>query len=287
MIDLLVLAFLALRRRFFDEQGHPVPFQLRDKGSTQDDPLDEFLARDVFAGLGDVICRPAPGPLITPDMVLHRPLVNRPDDLTQIVGIEVKKIERSKGGGVARSSGLDFNTTPPCGRILVYDVDTAPLEIRGFYLFMCLEPDPRSWSRIIVSAFALVDGNVLNEDFDLYLSVTGERTKRVGLGTYGDGADRARPMLIFGNPLGIPELDRAATLVHSNGDLVDSSPELTLAHFLRRSVADGQNREFYCYRYVHDFPHGTSTTLIDPFQTPNRDTRTRPRGRFVLPIRIG
>ena len=111
VIDLLVLAFLALRRRFFDEHGHPVSFELRDKGSTQDDPLDEFLARDVFAGLNDVICRPAPGPLITPDMVLHRPLVNRLDDLTQIVGIEVKKIERSKGG--ASPGHRDWISTRP------------------------------------------------------------------------------------------------------------------------------------------------------------------------------
>ena len=59
---------------------------------------------------------------------------------------------------------------------------------------------------MVITAFALVDGNLLNEDFDLYLGVTGERTKRIGLGTFADGADRARPMLIFGNPLGIPQL---------------------------------------------------------------------------------
>lgn len=285
--DIPTLAFLALRRRFFDKRGEPLPFNLRNKGRTQDDPLDEYLANEVFAGLAGIACRPAPGPLITPDMVLHGPNVNRPDNLRQIVGIEVKKLERTERGGVARPSGLDFNTTPPCGRILVYDVDGLPVEIRGFYLFMCVEPIPKGPGRSIVSALALVDGNLLNEDFDLYLSIVGERTKRIGLGTYGDGADRTRPMLIFGNPLGIPELDRAATLVHSKRDLVDSSSGLSLTHLLRRSVIDGGHREFHCYRDVRDYLGGPITTLIDPFQTPARDTRTRPRGRFVLPFKIG
>lgn len=286
MNDLPTLAFLALRQRFFDDNGQPLPFELRDKGSTQDDPLDEFLAQDVLAELGEVVCRPAPGPLITPDIVLHRPNVDRSDDLNQIVGVEVKKIERTKGGGVARSSGLDFNTTPPCGRILVYDVETTPVEIRGFYLFMCLEPAPRGWNHMMVTALALVDGNVLNEDFDLYLSITGERTKRIGLGTYGDGADRARPMLIFGNPLGIPELDHAATLVHSTRNLADLSPELALVYSLRRSLSDYQHRDFCCYRDVRDIQWSAPTTLTDPFQTPVRDIRTRPRGRFILPFSI-
>ena len=285
--DIPTRAFLALRRRFFDKRGEPLPFSLRNKGRTQDDPLDEYLANEVFAGLAGIACRPAPGPLITPDMVLHGPNVNRPDNLRQIVGIEVKKLERTERGGVARPSGLDFNTTPPCGRILVYDVDGLPVEIRGFYLFMCVELISKGVGRSIVSALALVDGNLLNEDFDLYLSIVGERTKRIGLGTYGDGADRTRPMLIFGNPLGIPELDRAATLVHSNHDLVDSSSGLSLTHLLRRSVVDGSHREFYCYRDVRDYLGGPITTLIDPFQTPARDTRTRPRGRFVLPFKIG
>ena len=288
MMDLPVLAFRALRQRFFDDRGQPLPFELRDKLNTQDDPLDEYLAQEVLAGIDGVACRPAPGPLITPDMVLHRTNLDSPDDLTQMVGIEVKKLERTARGGVARSSGLDFNTTPPCGRILIYDVDRVPVQIHGFYLFVCLEPAPPAQSRCIVSAFALVDGNVLNEDFDLYMSVVGERAKRIGLGTYGDGADQTRPMLIFGNPLGIAELDRAATLVHPSASLTDSSPDLTLAHILRRSLEEGnQHREFHCYRDVRDFQTTAVTTLVDPFRTPERDTRTRPRGRFVLPFKLG
>lgn len=284
MTDLPALAFIALRKRFFDDEGTPIPFDLRDKLNTQDDPLDEFLAQRVLTELPDVTCCPAPGPLIAPDTVLHKPNVSRVDDLRQIVGIEVKKLERTAQGGVARASGLDYNTTPPCGRIRIYDAHGAPVPIRAFYLFICLEPAPTGWRRMIISTLALVDGNALNEDFDLYLGITGEREKRIGLGTFADGADRTRPMLIFGNPLGIREFDHAATLVHSDHALSDSSLELTKAYALRRSVSGGGYREFSCYRSASDFQGRPVTTLIDPFPTPTRDTRTRPRGRFTLPL---
>ena len=280
--DLPTLAFLMLRRTLFDDDGSPISFELRDKLNTQDDPLDRFLAEDVLSNLPGVICRPAPGPLISPDLVLHRPTVSRVDDLRQIVGIEVKKIERTTQGGVARASGLDYNTTPPCGRIRIYDEDDTPIDVRAFYLFICVEQASNGSSRFVISALALVDGNALNEDFDLYLEITGEREKRIGLGTFGDGADRRRPMLIFGNPLGIKELDHAVTLVHSGRNLADSHTDLAEAHVLSRSTGTSF-REFSCYRHIRDFK-GRATTLTDPFPTPDRDTRTRPRGRFTLPF---
>ena len=34
----------------------------------------------------------------------------------------------------------------------------------------------------------------LNQDFDLYLAIVGAREKQIGLGTYGDGVNRQRPM---------------------------------------------------------------------------------------------
>ena len=285
MTDLPTLAFLALRKRFFDEGGRSLSFDLRAKLNTQDDPLDEFLAQDVLAAVPGVSCCPAPGPLVAPDIVLHRSTVSRAEDLRQIVGVEVKKLERTAQGRVARATGLDYNTTPPCGRIRVYDEDVVPIHIRAFYLFVCLEPAPGDGSRMIVSALALVDGNVLNEDFDLYLAVTGEREKRIGLGTFADGADRTRPMLIFGNPLGIREFDHAATLVHSDHALADSSAKLKKAYVLKRSVGERGCREFPCYRTSSDLEGRSVTTLIDPFPKPARDTRTRPRGRFILSLR--
>lgn len=289
MIDLPALAFLRLRARFFDDRGRPVPFRLRDKRNTQDDPFDEFLAKGILADMPGVVCIPAPGPLITPDMVLCRSdmRIRRTDDTTEISGIEVKKLERTGRGPVARATGLDFNTTPPCGRIRVYDARSSPVDVRGFYLFVCLETSAEVGDRVILSSLALVDGNLLNEDFDLYLSVTGQRSKRIDLGTFSDGVDRNRPMLIFSNPLGIPELDYSATLVHSDPGLKESCRDLAEALVIRRRVpSSGETRVFTGYRHVLDAPTGPTRILDDPFPTPSRDKRTKPRGRFTLPFTL-
>lgn len=294
MTDLPTIAFLALRQRFFDGAGRPTPFRLRDKRNTQDDPFDEYLATDVLTNLDGISCAKATGPLITPDMVLYRPgacagaqLNQLANDIDRIVGIEVKKLERTGQGGVARSSGLDYNTTPPCGRVRVYDAAGAAVDIRGFYLFVCLERAPQDAEAVVLTALCLVDGNALNEDFELYLSITGEREKRVGLGTYRDGADRARPMLIFANPLGVREFDGVPTLIHPGEAVPQGEPEMQLAYRLRRSVSEDVARSFYCYRRRSDVPAGwTVAELVDPFPTPDRQPRTRPRGRFKLPFRL-
>lgn len=289
MSDLTVAAFQALRNRFFDQQGKPIPFALRSKLNTQDDPFDEFLATDVLTGLPGVQCVKATGPLITPDMALYRPdqikgleYGRLDNDLNRLVAIEVKKLERTSQGGVARASGLDFNTTPPCGRVRVYNRDERPITIRGFYLFVCLETTPGG---NILTALALVDGDLLNTDYDLYMSIVGEREKRINLGSYGDGADRARPMLIFSNPLGVSELDHAVTLVHPSGDLADGGSPLKKIHEIRRRTREGGANRFFAYRDKRDAPATAQATLLDdPFPTPEREAKTRPRGRFRLPI---
>ena len=286
--DLSVIAFLRLRERFFYASGKPRPFQLRDKRNTQDDPLDEFLSMKVFKGLAGVaVCAVARPLNHTGHGALQLRQEARPaDDLGQVLGIEVKKLDRvGKNKAVARASGLDFNTTPPCGKIRVYDRAEEPVEIRGFYLFVCVEPDKSSASnRSILSALALVDGNVLNEDFSLYQEITGKRKKRIGLGTFKDGADRMRPMLIFANPLGIPELDKAATLIHGDHTLCSSNSSLTEVYRLKRTVTKGEYRTFSCYRRAGDNPKQPPRELKDPFPLPDRNTQTQPRGRFILPF---
>lgn len=150
-----------------------------------------------------------------------------------------------------------------------------------------MECAPDDAQTVVLTALCLVDGNALNEDFELYLSITGERQKRIGLGTYGDGADRARPMLIFANPLGAREFDGLPILIHPDEDVPRKEPDLQLAYRLRRSVSEGTTRRFYCYRRRSDAPEGWSITqLVDPFPTPDREARTRPRGRFRLPFRV-
>ncbi len=292
MSDLVVETFVILRDHFFDEDGDPVPFELRDKRNTQDDPFDEYLSEVLSREFTDGRCIKSPGPLITPDLVLMRPDACEGTareelltDLSRIVGIEVKKLERTKIGKVARASGLDYNTTPPCGTVRVYDASRQPLDIPGFYLFACLEFVPNSNRSLIITGMVLCDGNVLNADFDYYLSIVGERKKEINLGTYGDGADRTRPMLIFSNPLGIPDLDHNVTLIHPGSGLEKSDSRIQQTHFLRRSLPSDGDRSFCCYRLKTDVPEGwTLTELVDPFPIPARDTRTQRRGRFVVPF---
>ena len=288
-----VEAFRSLRRAFFGQDGSPLSFELPPKGNSQDDPLDRFLAREVRTLIPELTVLEAPGPLTTPDLVAYRPssLGNNQGgaeilDSSTIVGIEVKKLERTRGGTVARSSGLDYNTTPPCGKVRVYDAAHQPVDIRGFYLFVCLEDgDGEGTSKL--TSLVLADGDLLNADFELYLRIVGERQKAIGLGTYGDGADRQRPMLIFANPLGAPELDRYVNLIHRSPLVESENEDLRKVYEIRRTVKAGLAEAFSCYRFHRDTPDGTECELlVDPFPTPERDARTRPRGKFVLPFQL-
>lgn len=278
---------------FFNNDGTPKSFALRPKNNTQDDPFDEYLAINVLNKIPNVICKKAPGPLITPDLVLFKHEFNeniRANDLldiTKILSIEVKKLQRTCQGNVARASGLDYNTTPPCGTVRVYDANGKTLDIRSFYLFVCLEASGDVPGQNQITALALVDGNTLNEDFNFYLSIVGARTKKINLGSYGDGADRERPMLIFPNPLGAEELDHKISLVHPEDDLEGKIKDLRLIYIIQRTSTSGKLHHFYCYRHYSDVPANWSAcTISDPFPTPKRDAKTQPRGCFRLPFRV-
>jgi hypothetical protein len=288
--DLIVEVFILLRNTFFDDSGHPVPFALREKRNTQDDPLDEYIANVLTQGLMDAVCQKSPGPLISPDLTIYRSdLCNEVPrevlkvDTSRIVAIEVKKLERTKGK-IARATGLDYNTTPPCGIVRIYDVEDIPLDIRGFYLFVAQEKLAKQ-DNYILSALALCDGNILNEDFDFYLSITGQRSKDIGLGTYGDGLNRMRPMLVFANPLGASALDHAATLVNQPEVSVDH--RLRLVYRIRRKVDPTRHQEFFAYRKASDVrPNWQVEMLDDPFPQPKRRVEvTQSRGKFTLSIK--
>ncbi len=125
--ELPVEVFQALRSGFFQAGGTPKIYKIRDKKNTQDDPIDEYIHSILSTKLApNITTTKSSGPLINPDMVIYRPkscdFVSRTilvSDSTRIFGFEVKKIERQPSGSVARSSGLDYNTTPPCGTMRV------------------------------------------------------------------------------------------------------------------------------------------------------------------------
>jgi hypothetical protein len=288
---LTIGSFLILRDSFFGKGAKPRSFRLRDKRNTQDDPLDEYINKLLSDHLpGDVDCLKAPGPLITPDLVILRPeackgaaRVTLSSNLTHILAIEVKKLERTQSGTVARPSGMDYNTTPPCGTVRVYDSAGAALDIRGFYLFVCQETAPNQPGKYQLTALVLCDGNLLNEDFNYYLSIVGERVKEIGLGTYGNGANRTRPMLIFSNPLSSLQFDHGVTLIHSRDNLERDVSQLKQVGIIKRTTQQGGTNTFYCYRIADDVPEAhRQFELLDPFPLPARTEKTQPRGRFRL-----
>jgi hypothetical protein len=273
-----------------DSDGTPVRFELRQKRNTQDDPLDEYLHGVLREGLPGCMVQRAAGPLISPDMVIARkpwaePMKHGGEllDASRIIGLEVKKIERQRGGRVSRPSGVDYNSTPPCQRVRVYALNGDPLDIPGFYLFACLEPVEQA---VVVTAFVLCVGSALNQDFEYYQTVVGRREKAIGLGTYGDGADRLRPMIIFANPLGFSSLDRAATLVHERADLESQFSELRFVGAIRRQPKDAEADAFVfpCYRMASDVAsNSVPFDVTEPFPTPmHRQVRTTRRGMFRI-----
>lgn len=183
---------------------------------------------------------------------------------------------------------MDYNTTPPCGTVRVYDSSGVALDIRGFYLFVCQEAVRNQSGKYQLSALVLCDGNLLNEDFNYYLSIVGERTKEIGLGTYGNGANRTRPMLIFSNPLSAPQLDHNVSLIHSRNDLERYIPQLRQVGIIKRTMQRGDIKMFYCYRLADDIPKDhRQFELLDPFPLPARTEKTQPRGRFRLNFKPG
>ena len=297
LTDLSVDTFLALRNRFFKAGTASRPYPLRDKLNTQDDPLDEYICQVLRTDLRDGIeVARASGPLITPDMAVYRSDLcdhaHRDElraDSTRILGLEIKKLERQGSGNIARASGMDYNTTPPCGTVRVYDNAGDILDVKGFYLFVCQEALQAKQRTYQLTALTLCDGNLLNEDFDYYASIIGPRSKEIGLGTYGDGANRIRPMIIFSNPLGASFLDRRSTLIHARDDLEANHPALRYVGAIERTVegeTDPGIRVFHCYRDHRDVPRGSELFRIrDPFPSPRRTEKTVARGRFVIDVR--
>jgi hypothetical protein len=293
-IDLAAAAFVVLREQLFDPDGEPIPFGLRDKRNTQDDPFDEWIVRQLAQGMpSEIKVATAAGPLISPDMVVAAPrgvreIREHRDDLgtTEAVGIEVKKLDRARSGLIARPSGIDYNTTPPSRTIsVVYEGEA--IELPGFYLFACLEP-ASGRRRYRVSALALSDGGVLNEDVDLYRARTGIRKKEIGLGSFGDGLDRQRPMLVFANPLGWSRLDRAATLIHRRPDLA-SEPGLVKLGTIERTNPERPSQApspYTAYRYAPDVAGDRRPfEERDPFPSVrSRSEDTQARGRFHLEL---
>src|SRR5581483_1979213 len=302
--DLAAASFVALRRSLADAHGTPRAFTLRPKASTQDDPFDVYLSERLEEAFPGRVQR-APGPLISPDIVVVAPAFDpgaaTAVDTTEACGLEVKRFVKL----ASRSTGMDFNTTPPSGTISVYSSDYQKIEIPGFYAFAVVEPVDGT---NVVSTLALVDGDAINSDKALYDLAVSRRTKEIDLGSYGDGMNRQRPMYVFPTPLSWEWLGGKMALVHRRPD-VATDGLVQVAKILRKVPAtspepsgagkDGltevtsgvvpavSSRAFYCY-VLEDDAHrfefdGEVVTYTDPFRVPKRRVQeTSQRGRFIL-----
>lgn len=288
--DLPAAIFVVLAAALFNGDGVPVPFGLADKRNTQDDPLDQYITQILNDELPDqLFVIPSAKKLVSPDIVVARPeeyqlLRAGGTDLDQraIVGVEVKKLERDARGNAARASGLDYNSTPPSESIKVIAEDrSSELWIPAQYLFIVLDAvgHPGTYQ---VSTLALVTGAALNRDISLYERAVGIRRKSIGLGTYGDGADRQRPMFVFGNPLGWPWLAGAPTLIHDRDDLAAEQQITRVGSMVRSVQGSSSDERFYCYR-PSELAGREIDEVRDPFPSPTkRKVETSPRGRFVI-----
>jgi len=278
--DISLAIFKLLRATFFDKNLRPVPFSLRPKAYVQSDPLDEYIFELLKSNLPYQCSKGSP--LVSPDMVIYEKNISLKDNLniSKILGIEVKKLMRTNRM-IARQSGLDYNSTPPCGKIRVYLQNNSAIDIRSFYIFVCQE---QIEDRYILSSLVICDGNSINMDFDLYLKAVETRGKLIDLGTYADGMNRVRPMFVFPNPLGLNELDHAVSLIHENENLDQIDPDLKKIYKLNRNT-QGKTNQFSIYRLKDDVSPDTFIEEINGYKVPyNRRTETQSRGKFKLPF---
>ena len=290
MENLAIESFNVLHSLFLDSNGIPIKFSLRDKSNTQDDPFDEYIASSINDKLQSkgIKCQKSSGPLISPDMAVFKvdldisnPAIE--NNVNELIGIEVKKLERSKNGKIARPTGMDYNSTPPCGKIKIFTQDNQPIVIKGYYLFACLEND--KIGNGYVNTLCLCDGSIINDDFSLYSQITGSREKGINIGTYGDGANRNRPMLIFANPLGADILDKKFTLI-SGIDLGETYGNMRMVWRFIRTDIKSKEHTFYVYMDSSDVDVEKPITEIkEPFPIPQKRVKeTQGRGKFRLEL---
>lgn len=301
-MDLLAAAFVSLASAFFDHSsGKAVPRELEPlppKRETQDDPFDvrvgDILAADLPGIRGAATSvRRARGPLISPDLVLidetgagaraRGPIDDAAPPVAWAAGVEVKKLQPS-ATGIGRASGMDYNSTPPTPVCRIGVAGTiGTLAVPATYTFAIL--DARA-ERPQVSGLVMCVGSVLDASDEEYLRAIGSRTKLIGLGSYGDGMDRVRPMFVYPNPLSASDFAECATLVSERSDLDTEYPQLAALGTLRRTLRDdGGQVEFTYYTMAADAATRAGGDLLDPFRAvANRSESTAARGRFVLEL---
>ena len=289
--DLAVEAFKVLRAKFLNASREPIAYVRPLKGGTQGDPLDTLISSMLAASIPDAACVKS-GNNTSPDIALFRAdlcngvaAVSLEDACERIIAIEVKKLKRDASGAISRDTGSDFNSTPPCGKVRVYDRRKRPFDVRGFHLFIDEAEDETDGAITYrIGTILLCDGNVLNDDFEYYKSFLTPLSKAEKQGSYGDGAVRQRRMAIFPNPLSCASFTGRAVLIHRSPDLTTANPDLVKTHILRRTRPGGGLVEFSCYQFKLDVVSPVTVEILtDPFSRAKKP-RDGTRGKFKLEL---
>ena len=114
----------------------------------------------------------------------------------------------------------------------------------------------------------MIHGDFINSDFELYKEAIGVRTKKIDLGSYGDGMDRQRPMFVFPNPLNIPGIRGERSTLISKEEY--GTKDLGKVAELNRLNGE----KFFAYQTVRQ--------LTGPFTSVNRSTETRKRSKLKI-----
>ncbi|EOG5906722.1 hypothetical protein ACLF2M_003311 [Vibrio vulnificus] len=169
-----------------------IPVDLRAPslvGTTQDDPFDN-LVLDTIADAFPEWEVVSAGKLTTPDVVIrHREYTD------VIVGLEVKKLIQKANGADSRGLTIDYNSCLPCGQMEI-KVGKNVVAIPVYYFFALLSNDSTS-----IKTLAIIDGDFINNDFELHKHAKLANQSAYGHGSYGEGSVRNRAMYTYANPL--------------------------------------------------------------------------------------
>lgn len=253
MSKLVPNIFYSLCKHFFLEDGTKLEFELASATKNISDPFVEYIENNLLKKIeAEHIVAP---PHISPDLAFYQ------DPKKDLFGIEVKTSK-------SRSGDINFNSTPPCGKIVV-SIDGKDAIVPCYYLFVQLNQIEEE--KYDISSMMLIDGDFINSDFDLYMKAIGVREKKIDLGSYGDGMDRQRPMFVFPNPLGISGLrsERSTLISKERFTSKEVDDKIGLVATLDR---DGQM--FFAYQAVRN--------LKGPFTNVSRSTATKIRNKLKV-----
>ncbi len=213
-------------------------------GTVQDDPFDEWVA-DAISSAPDINVHHA-GKLTSPDIVLYD------SSRSNVVGLEVKKLDAKRNGMDPRGLTIDYNSTVPCGTTQI-KIDEKVAAIPCYYFFALIFDD-----QIVTSI--LCHGDYLNNDFDLHKDSKTSNISTYRFGSYGEASVRHRKMYTFPNPLNskLPYFPDHHCLIlpKSDLDLVDHRYKSKSTH--SRLPERGEVQEFVCYSTNPDVPLNVS-----------------------------